>query len=115
MQRLMTYSEDTKWVFAPAPSVILPQERTSTDQENLEDEREGMSIAGRNNLGRFWLKKSRELTKTGINLGHPTHSETKRIKDGGEVSVFIQTTVFAFCERFNGCDFEAKEGVMEYW
>jgi hypothetical protein len=48
------------------------REIASTDTEDLEKEGVEMSVSWPNHLGRFWLNKFREWTKSGINLRHPT-------------------------------------------
>jgi hypothetical protein len=73
-----------------------------------------MTMADRNQLGRFWLKKFREWTKTWINMSHPTDAETRKIRDRQEVPLLIQQTVLPLYPRFGRCDFEAKEGEMEH-
>jgi hypothetical protein len=73
-----------------------------------------MSLAERNELGHFWLGKFLEWHKNGINMRHPTKMEAKRIQDKGEFVVFMEQKVLPLYLRFQGCDYEAQEGAMEY-
>jgi hypothetical protein len=47
-------------------------------------------------------------------MRHPTNAEAKRIQDKGELVVYMEKTVLPLYLWFQGCDFEAKEGAMEY-
>jgi hypothetical protein len=82
--------------------------------ETWPQEETSMNVAQRNTVGKFWLKKFRKSIKRGISMRHPTRAEAKRIQDGGELAVCIAATVLPLYQRFAGCDFDAKEGAMEY-
>jgi hypothetical protein len=47
-------------------------------------------------------------------MRHPTKTEAKRIQDKGKFVVFMERDVLPLYLRFQGCDYEAKEGAMEY-
>jgi hypothetical protein len=81
----------------------------SWEQENAE-----VNVAQRNTIGMFWLKKLRKLTAQGVWTRHPTRAEAKRIQEGGELAAYVAASVLPLCQRFAGCDFDAKEGAMEY-
>jgi hypothetical protein len=82
--------------------------------ESWTPEDPSMNTAQRNTVGKFWLKKFKKLIKQGIGMRHPTRAEAKRIQDGGELAVYVAATVLPLYQRFAGCDFDAKEGAMEY-
>jgi hypothetical protein len=90
------------------------RKKTNDDPDELEEEHENMTLADRNVIGKFWLQKFRDWSKKGISMRHPTPADAKRIQDGGGLVIYIQEKVVPVYQRFQGCDFEAKEGAMEY-
>jgi hypothetical protein len=73
-----------------------------------------MNVAQRNTIGKLWLKKFRTLTVQGVSMRDPTRVEAKRIQDGGELPAYVAASVLPLYQRFAGCDFDAKDGAMEY-
>jgi hypothetical protein len=47
-------------------------------------------------------------------MRHPTRAEAKRIQNGNEFVVYMESTVLPLYQMFQRCDFEAKEVAMEY-
>jgi hypothetical protein len=89
-------------------------EKSNDDPDDLEEERENLTVAGRNAIERFSLQKFKDWAKGGMSMPHATRAEAKRIHDGNGLVVHMESTVLPLYQRFKGCDFEAKEGAMEY-
>jgi hypothetical protein len=94
-------------------------QRWLTPDEDLEPEDipvacEKMTTPKPNELVRVWRRRFAELTWSGIRIRHPTHAESKSIKQSQEVACYGQQKVIPLYVRFSDCDFEGQEGATEF-
>jgi hypothetical protein len=82
--------------------------------EDIPEPREKMSVEQLNELGKQWLRSLTTKTRTAVILRHPTHAETQPITKIQELTCYVHQTINPLYLRFVKCDYEAKEGAMEY-
>jgi hypothetical protein len=84
------------------------------EPEDIRQLRENTLVEELNEIRRDWLREFSEIMKQGASMRHSTNAESKRIKDSQEVAVYVHENLIPQYPSFAHCDFEAKEGAMEF-